>query len=413
MQLSEKALAGDVALRDLKALEPKVAQARKKADELENKAKTGTEKDKAEAAEAAEQVAEFEAQLTAASEAAKGAKNFDTNPVGSGRYMFEEGRSGNYVKIKRNPNWWFGKSIGHPDMPYLDGVVINVIPDPAIQLANLRAGKIDIMNVDKANYDIIKDDPNLYVYTFPGNAVDSLFFNHAKGPCQNILVRKAISHAIDRKALIAGTQFGLGRVASGGFPQDHWAHNPKLQPVSYDPELSKKLLAEAGYPDGLSINGHGGNNAAAINIDEAIKAMLKKVGIDWRVDALDQAASSDRVKNREYDMCSGGYSNIWDPDIMLTNLYHPKGGFNYGRSDNKKAIELIELGKSETEQAKRQQAYHELEKVLYDNYEDAWLWWPDYVVAHNKKVQGYNNEMYIKFREGFDRSHPLWLKDGK
>jgi peptide/nickel transport system substrate-binding protein len=298
-------------------------------------------------------------------------------------------------------------------MPYLDGVIITVIPDPAVQLANLRAGKIDTMNVDKANYDLIKDDPNLYVYKFPGNAVASLFFNLAQGPCQNILVRKAISHAIDREALIVGTQFGLGRIASAGFPGDHWAHNPNLKPVSYDPELSKKLLAEAGYPGGLSIKGHGGNSPAAITINEAIKAMLKNVGIDWQVDALDQAAGSDRVKNLEYDLLAGGYSNIWEPDIMLTNLYHPKGGFNYGRSNNKKAIELMEIGKNETNQAERQKIYFELEKVLYDNYEDVWLWWAIYVVAYNKRVQGYNNEMNIKYREGFDRSHPLWLKDGK
>lgn len=413
MQLSAKALAGDSALREVKSLKRKAAKARKKADRLKKKAEAGTEKEKTAAAKAEKKAAKLEKEAKAAATAAKGAKNFDTNPVGTGKYMLEKASPGNYVKLKRNPNWWFGKSIGHPDMPYLDGVIISVIPDPAVQLANLRAGKIDTMNVDKANYDLIKDDPNLYVYKFPGNAVASLFFNHAEGPSKNILVRKAVSHAIDRKALIIGTQFGLGRIASSGFPEDHWAHNPNLKPVSYDPELSKKLLAEAGYPGGLSIKGHGGSSPAAITINEAIKAMLKKVGIDWQVDALDQAASSDRVKNREYDLISGGYSNIWEPDIMLTNLYHPKGGFNYGRSNNKKAIELMEIGKNETNQSKRQKIYFELEKALYDNYEDAWLWWAIYVVAYNKKVQGYNNEMNIKFREGFDRSHPLWLKDGK
>jgi len=79
-------------------------------------------------------------------------------------------------------------------------------------------------------------------------------------------VRKAISHALDRKALIHGTVFGLGRIASCMYPGDHWTHNPNLKPVSYDPELS----AEAGYPNGLTVKGYYGNYAIAMNIAEAI-----------------------------------------------------------------------------------------------------------------------------------------------
>ena len=81
-------------------------------------------------------------------------------------------------------------------------------------------------------------------------------FNTQKGPCKDIRVRKAISHAIDRKALIAGVNFGLGRPASSLFPPDHWCHNPTLKPVTYDPALSKKLLAQAGYKDGLTVKGY-------------------------------------------------------------------------------------------------------------------------------------------------------------
>ena len=88
-------------------------------------------------------------------------------------------------------------------------------------------------------------------------------FNLKEGPCKDIRVRKAISHALDRKALIAGVTFGLGRPASSMYPTDHWCHNPNLKPVSYDPELSKKLLAQAGYKNGLTIKGYMGNTATA------------------------------------------------------------------------------------------------------------------------------------------------------
>ena len=120
-------------------------------------------------------------------------------------------------------------------------------------------------------------------------------FNLKDGPCKDIRVRKAISHALDRKALIAGVDFGLGRPASCMYPSDHWCHNPILKPVTYDPELSKKLLAQAGYKNGLTIKGYMGNTAQATTLAEAIKAMLAKVGITWKVELLDPAAISGKT----------------------------------------------------------------------------------------------------------------------
>ena len=74
------------------------------------------------------------------------------------------------------------------------GIKVTVIPDPAIRLANLRAGKIDTMGISKSQYRMIKNDPNLYVHTFLDNYTAFLFFNHVKGPCKDPRIRKAISH---------------------------------------------------------------------------------------------------------------------------------------------------------------------------------------------------------------------------
>ena len=81
--------------------------------------------------------------------------------------MFEEGSPGNYLKLKRNPNWWFGKFIGNPDMPYFDGLHVSIIPDPSVRLANLRAGKLDNMAIDPSQYPMIKNDKSLNVYVYP------------------------------------------------------------------------------------------------------------------------------------------------------------------------------------------------------------------------------------------------------
>ncbi|MBW2141655.1 MAG: hypothetical protein JRG97_11385 [Deltaproteobacteria bacterium] len=99
--------------------------------------------------------------------------------------------------------------------------------------------------------------------------------------------------------------------------------------------------------------------------------------------------------------------------MMATGLYHPDGGFNFGRSNHAKAIALIEAGKSEVNTAKRQKIYWELEKVMYNNYEDAWLWYPKNITATRKNILGYNDKLHDIGLEGFYHSHPIWLKGGK
>ncbi len=343
-----------------------------------------------------------------------GPNSLDNHPVGTGPYLFEDASPGNFLKVKRNPNWWFAKASANPDMPYFDGVVVTIIPDPAVRLANLLAGKVDLLlSVDKSQYTGIKNNPALSVHVVPLNSVNALRFNATKGVCSDIRVRKAISHAIDRRALIAGTQFGLARIASCMYPEDHWAHNPNLKPVSYDPGLAKSLLAEAGHGGGLTVRGFYNNTSQGQTVAGAIKNMLAHVGVTWDVQLLAPVAATARIKDADYDLAEGGWTFIYDPDLMATGLYMPDGGFNFGRSHDEEAIKLIEAGRREMDPTKRQQIYWQLEKVLYDDYEDAWLWWEESVLAMRKNVRGWNQEQFIKYKESWFVSHPLWFKDGK
>jgi peptide/nickel transport system substrate-binding protein len=397
--ISMEALKGDVAIGE-------AAKATAEAREAKRKAATEGEEAKLDADKAEEKARQAALKV-------KDVQNLDTHPVGAGPYILEEANPGSFVKIKRNPNWWFGRSIGRPDMPYFDGMITTVIPDPSVQLANLKAGKLDQMGIPKSMYDMIKSDPKFKTYAYNGNHIYALGFNHAKGPCQDIRVRKAISHAVDRKALIAGTQFGLALVASCMYPKDHWCHNPDLKPISYDPELSKKLLAEAGYPNGLRLEGFVSNASELVTVGEAIKGMLAKVGIDWKMDTLDEPAIDSRTKNLEYDLVQSGWIWIYDPDLPASARYHPSGSFNFGRSHNEKAIALIEAGREEMDLKKRQKIYFELEKALYENYEDAWLFWPMDLTVLRKNVLGWNLDLYLKGREGYFWSHPQWFEKGR
>jgi ABC-type transport system substrate-binding protein len=418
--ISEKALKDDAALNEFNKIVRKLERAQKAAEKADKKAekakaKGGKKAKKAtkKAKKAWKSVKSLKKKHDKLAEAVKGAKELDTHPVGTGPYMLEEASPGNYVKLKRNPNWWFGKTVGRPDMPYFDGIKSIVIPDPSIQLANLRAGKIDVMSVSKTQYNLIKDDPDLKIHIKKESNTFMLWFNHAKGPFKDIRLRKAVSHAIDRKAIVYGLRFGLDRVAAGVYPMNHYSHNPDLKPVVYNPELSKKLLTEAGFADGLTIKGFSSNDVTAKPVSVVVKDMLSKVGIKWEVDYLEASAVSDRRTNLEYDLCQGYWSYIYDPDTVVAGLYLPDGGMNFGRSKNEKVIKLAEAGVEQVDFKKRTRIYQDLEKALYDNYEDVWLFYDTTIVAHRKAVQGLNSKMYDEGGFAYYYTHPRWFKDGK
>jgi len=344
----------------------------------------------------------------------KDAKRFETvEPKGVGPYIIEEASPGNFLKLKRNPHYWVGKAVGRPDMPYYDGVLISVIPDPSVRLANFRAGKLDLLSLEKSQYVTVKNDKAFDVHVGPVNSVAALRMNAVKGPCADVRVRKAIRHAIDVKALIQGTQHGLGRLASGLYPSDHWAHDPQLKPAEFNPTLSKWLLAQAGLEKGVNIRGYVANTTGPIEVAEAVKNMLAQVGINWQVDALSPVAADARRKSLDWDLATGGWSFIFDPDLAMTGLYHPKGSFPEGRSELASRTAMIEAARREGSPVKRQAMYRELEQHTNDQYFDVWLWWEENATAYQKWVRGYDHKASVLHKESYSATHSTWFANGK
>ncbi len=208
--VSAKALKADIALKQAKSLKGKVKTARKKVAKAEKKAKKGGEKAIKKLKKAKKKLVKLEKELAEAKALSEGAVPTDKHAVGTGRYMVEDARPGNYLKMKRNPDWWFGKSIGQPDMPYFDGKIRFVIPDRTVQLANFRAGKLDQIWLAPEQYALLKRNRHTKIYQRKANTMFSLHFKGTSGPCKDLRVRKAISHAIDRGDIVQGVLFGFG-----------------------------------------------------------------------------------------------------------------------------------------------------------------------------------------------------------
>ena len=141
--------------------------------------------------------------------------------------------------------------------------------------------------------------------------------------------------------------------------------------------------------------------------------MLAKVGIDWQLEMLPPPAIAARLRSADYDFAVGGWTWILDPDASATGLYHPDGGFNFGRSNNPEIIALVEAGKKETDFKKRQQIYWKLEEAVNNDYQDVFVFWEVVPHAFRKSVMGWDNANFLKHKEAQYFSHPLWFMNGK
>ena len=166
--------------------------------------------------------------------------------VGTGPFKFVEWVEGDHIIVEKNADYWGGA-------PKIDQILFRVIPDDSARFLALKAG--DIQGMEQA---VVEDltaaanDPNLYIMTRPALNTSYLAFNFKIKEFQDVRVREAVAHAIDKEGLIKNFFGDYGTVATNLLPPLVWGHNDAVEDWAYDPELSRQLLAEAGFPDGLS-----------------------------------------------------------------------------------------------------------------------------------------------------------------
>jgi ABC-type transport system substrate-binding protein len=180
--------------------------------------------------------------------------------VGTGPYKFVEWVEGDHITVEANEDYWGGA-------PETKTVIWNVIPDDSARFLALRAG--DIHALEQAvveDLETAEADPDLYVETRPALNTGYLAFSYKIKEFQNPLVREAIAHAINRQGLIENFYGAYGQVAKTFLPPLIWGYNDAIEDWTYDPELARDLLEQAGFPDGLS----------EVTIDPEIAAMVEE-----------------------------------------------------------------------------------------------------------------------------------------
>jgi len=343
--------------------------------------------------------------------------------VGTGPFIFKEWVPDDHITVVANDNFWDGR-------PYIDSIVWKVIKDDSARFLALKSGEIHATEqATSEDLAVAESDPNLYILTRPALNTGYLAFNYKIKEFQDKRVREAVAHAINRQALVQNFYGKYGEVATNMIPPLVWGHNADVKDWEYNPDLSKSLLADAGFPNGLSevtiaedIKDKDGNvvykagdkiplkfyympvtrfyypNPKAIG--EAMAADLNKAGIKVTMELAGDWATY--LGLRRTGMLVGLYMLGWggdngDPDNFNGYFF---GGLSSeteakapdpreGWYANQQVASLCYKALVNPNQAEREVMYKQTEQLLHDDVARIWVVHNNTPLIFNKKVQGY------------------------
>ncbi len=285
-----------------------------------------------------------------------------THPVGTGPFRFGEWRPADRLILVRNGDYYL------PDRPKVDRVVFRFLPDPAAQLAALRAGDVDLVaEVTPEVGASLRNDPRFTVVSGPSNLVQVLAINNARPPLDQLVVRQAIAHAIDRGAIIDRVFLGFGTpIGSHLTPAvPYYVDLTGLYP--YNPAEARRLLAAAGYRNGLGLRMVlPGNYTQHVRTGEFIAGQLEAVGIRVRIELVDWSTWLDRVFGKaDYDLTVIGHIGRVDPALMLAPYGADRLDYYFRRGwRNTELEELLVLGVQTADPEARQGIYARVQEIL-------------------------------------------------
>jgi peptide/nickel transport system substrate-binding protein len=300
--------------------------------------------------------------------------NLKNDVVGSGPYMLGEWQRGVSLSVVRNPNYHI------PDRPYLDGITFYVVPDTGTALSYLTTGRAhlwagvpgnDARRLKAENADAVN------VFEQSSYIGDPFSFNTRRKPFDDVRVRQALAMSIDRKQALKVVNDGDGDIA-GVLPSTPWGL-PKAEleaipgygtDAKTDREKARKLLAEAGYPNGFSTTivtrrGQGTHDARGVFLAD----QFEKIGVKTTLEPLESATYFERMRGGQFDIATTVVAALAnDPDFLIGDYYPCNGGLNYGASCSAEIDRLFSAQSQQTDPAERLRLTHELERAVLKDY---------------------------------------------
>lgn len=296
------------------------------------------------------------------------ANDFALNPVGTGPYVFKGWERGSRVALERNAEYFGGDAKGKP---IADAVTFRFVLDGTTRVADLISGTSQV--VSGVPFDQVPEvESSATMQAVPIAGCAFVRVPNDVEPFTDPRVRKALNHAVDVEGIIASLLGGHGQHLANFFVPDGMGFNPELAPHSYDPDLAKSLLAEAGFPDGFQTS-----LAISIldrmDIGQAIAGQLAAVGIQTELQTVEIATFNGQWKDPEAaPLRLVSWRPVIDPYTLLALLVSNSGFLS--RYNDPEAQKLIDAAAIEPDTAQREDLYEQLGDVLFESPAGIYLW---------------------------------------
>lgn len=317
---------------------------------------------------------------------------FGDHLVGSGAFKLDQFVKDQQSDLSRSDCYWGEK-------PHLDGLTVKVVTDMTQSANGLATGEIDIAtSLTGEATQTIKNNDQLVLDQKPALHVAYVYMNQVNGPTADQKVRKAILMAVNRDDLVKGVYpYGEATTAVLPLPKDSWGYDESVEAdvPAFDPEGAKKLLAEAGYPDGLSLNMYISNTEARVKMATILQQALKEnLNIDLAINPSDWGTFSAAAAAGKADLYGMSWSWFPDPYFFLNKLFSSTeigalgngAGFSHPEVD-----ELLDKALEVTDQNERAKYYKEALKTIV-SYDPMIVYGSEYVnTGLTKKVEGFQS----------------------
>ncbi|MDE1157490.1 MAG: ABC transporter substrate-binding protein [Neorhizobium sp.] len=285
-------------------------------------------------------------------------EKLDTTANGTGPFKLETYDSAQMVRLVKNENYYIkGK-------PYLDAVEMRLFPDLAAESANFLNGSTDVMLVvQQADFERISKATGVKAQRIPSGRFVNITMRQDQKPFDDVRVRKALAMAIDRPTLVDIVLEGLGRPAYDNLLSPEFQYAVKTPEIAYDPAGAKKLLAEAGYPNGIKIKLVASNRPAIrAQVAVAVKEMAKTAGFDIEVETMshDTYLANVWMKGQFY---MGYWGMQATEDATFNLLLTSNASYEDTAWKNKDFDKLIDEARSTTDDAKRRDLYAKAQEL--------------------------------------------------
>jgi dipeptide transport system substrate-binding protein len=314
----------------------------------------------------------------------------DQEPIGSGPFYLVQYQKDAIIRYKAFPEFWGGKA-------KIDDLIFAITPDASVRWAKLQKGECHVMPYpNPADLDAIRKDANVTVLEQPGLNIGYLAYNTTKKPFDDVRVRKAFNMAMNKQAIIDAVYLSTGVAATNPIPPTMWSYNKDVKDDAYNPEAAKKLLAEAGFPNGLETDlwampVQRPYNPNAKRIAELMQADLAKIGVKAEIKSFEWGEYRKRAQAGEHQTAQLGWTgDNGDPDNFLNTLLGCSSaagnGSNIAKWCYKPFDDLVVKAKSISDQAERSKLYEQAQVVFKEQA-------PWFTIAHSVQLKPIRKEV--------------------